>query len=214
MYIILKTSLGNIRLSESLLITIAVATSLLLIVIVKGAEYSSGNVVMNATVSHVISITPSAAISRGILFGSVTSGTDDNMAENDTTGCGGITAGNCTEYNLTAGSENTDTTDFYHYAPDMNKQGSSPILLIGNVTHEANTTEGGINVNMTLITDGLGLMTTSWAQIGKGNCTTVSAGGDCYIAYWLDVPSGLASGTYNTSYYYCGNASNGDTPCS
>jgi len=209
MIITIKTSLGNISLSESLLVTIAAITSLLLIVVVKGAEYATGNVIMNATVSHQIAITPSAAMSRGILFGSVTGGTDNNMAENDTTG-----QGNTTEYNITADSANTDTTDFYHYAPDMDKQGSSPTLLIGNVTHEANTTEFGNNVNMTLTTDGMIKMTTSWAQMGKGNCTTVSAGGNCYIAYWLDVPSGLASGTYNTSYYYCGNASNGATSCS
>jgi muramidase (phage lysozyme) len=136
------------------------------------------------------------------------------MAQNDTTG-----SGNVTQYNITADSANSDTTNFYHYAPDMNRQGSSPTLLIGNVTHEANTTtpNAGSNVNMTNIARhnyGQHMMTTSWAQIGKGNCTTVAAGGNCYIAYWLDAPSGITTGTYNTTYYYCGNATNGATACS
>ena len=138
MIIIFKTSQGNIRVSGSLLITTVVITSLLLIVIVLGDEATTGNVIMNTSVTQQIAITPSSALSRGILFGTVQVGSDNNMAENDTTG-----AGNTTEYNLTADSANTDTTDFYHYAPNMDKEGSSPILLIGNVTHEANTTGGG-----------------------------------------------------------------------
>lgn len=211
MDIVFKTSQGSIRVSESLLITGAVATSLLLIAIVMAAEYSSSSVVMNATVGQTIAITPSSAISRGILFGSVSGGVSNNMAENDTTG-----TGNVTEYSIQADSGNSDSTEFYHYAPNMDKQGSSPTLLIGNVTHESNTTtpDASSNVNMTNKADGAIAMTTSWATIGNGNCSTVSAGGNCYIAYWLDIPSGLTSGTYNTTYYYCGNATNGATACS
>jgi len=190
------------------------ATSLLLIAIVRADEYSSSSVVMNATVGYTIAINPSSALSRGILFGSLTGNTNNNMAENDTTG-----AGNVTQYNITADSANTDTTEFWHYAPNMDKQGSSPTLFIGNVTHEANKTtpDSGSNVNMTNTAKhnyGQNPMTTSWATIGNGNCSAVSASGNCYIAYWLDVPNNWPSGTYNTTYYYCGNATNGNTACS
>jgi hypothetical protein len=213
MDVIFKTKRGSTRVSLSLLVACVVATSLLLITIVMAAEYSSSGVVMNATIGYTIAITPSSALSRGILFGSINGGTNNNMAQNDTTG-----TGNVTQYNVTADSANSDTTDFWHYANHMNKQGSSPTLNIGNVTHESNTTmpNGGSNVNMTNIDRhnyGNILMTTSWARIGSGNCSAVSNGGNCYIAYWLDVPSGLASGTYNTTYYYCGNATNGNTAC-
>jgi len=160
---------------------------------------------------YTIAITPSSAISRGILFGSLTGGTNNNMAENDTTG-----TGNVTEYNITADAANTDTTEFWHYAADMDKSGTTPILLIGNVTHESNKTapDSDSNVNMTNRIDGVIKMTTSWATIGSGNCSAVAAGGNCYIAYWLDIPSSFTSGIYNTTYYYCGNATNGATSCS
>ena len=211
MHVVFKTGLGSIRISVSLLITIAVVASLLSFVVVKGDEYESGNVVMNATVGYTIAITPSSAISRGILFGSLTGGTNNNMAENDTTG-----TGNVTEYNITADAANTDTTEFWHYAADMDKSGTTPILLIGNVTHESNKTapDSDSNVNMTNRIDGVIKMTTSWATIGSGNCSAVAAGGNCYIAYWLDIPSSFTSGIYNTTYYYCGNATNGATSCS
>lgn len=98
----------------------------------------------------------------------------------------------------------------------MDKQGASPTLLIGNVTHESNKTapDKSSNVNMTNKADGAIALTTSWSRIGNGNCSAVAQSGNCYIAYWLDVPSGIASGTYNTTYYYCGNATNGNTACS
>lgn len=211
---IFKTNQGSIRVSLSFLIMCAIATSLLLTVIVKAAEYSSSNVVMNATVGYTIAITPSSGLSRGILFGSLTGGANNNMAQNDTTG-----SGNVTQYNITADSANTDTTDFWHYALNMNKQGSSPTLSIGNVTYESNKTtpDAGSNVNMTNTARhnyGQIAMTTSWGTIGLGNCSAVAGGSNCYMAYWLDIPSGLSSGTYNTTYYYCGNATNGATACS
>jgi hypothetical protein len=213
MYIVFKTGQGRIKVSSSLLIAASILTSLALIALVMAAESSSGNVVMNATLTYQISITPSSSITRGILFGSVGGGSSNNMAQNDSTG-----TGNVTQYSLAADAANTDTTELYHYAPDMNKQGSSPNLNIGNVTHEANKTtpNNGSNVNMTNTARhnyGQHKMTTSWAQIGKGNCTAVAAGSTCYIAYWLNVPAALSSGTYNTTYYYCGNATNGATAC-
>jgi len=213
MYIIFKTSQGSIRVSESVLVTVVVTASFLLIALAKAAEYSSGSVVMNATIGYTIAITPSSALSRGVLFGSVTGNTNNNMAQNDTTG-----SGNVTQYNLTADSANTDTTEFWHYATDMDNEGGSLEIKIGNVTHEANKTtpDPSSNVNMTNTVEhkfGQIAMTTSWATIGNGNCSAVTAGGNCYIAYWLDIPLGTTSATYNATYYYCGNATNGDTAC-
>jgi len=169
---------------------------------------------MNATIGYTIAITPSTALSRGVLFGSVNGGSNNNMAENDTSG-----AGNVTEYYITADAANSDTTEFYHYAPDMNREGSSPTLLIANVTYETNSTtpDGTSNVNMTNIAIhnyGGWSMSTSWGTIGGTNCSVISGGSSCYVAYWFDLPTGISSGTYNTTYYYCGNATNGNTECS
>ena len=91
MTIVFKTNQSSIRVSENFLITCTVTTFLLLIAIVMAAEYQSSGVVMNATVGYTIAITPSSALSRGILFGSLTGGTNNNMAQNDTTGAGNVT---------------------------------------------------------------------------------------------------------------------------
>lgn len=171
-------------------------------------DYETENVEMNVTVTHTISITASSdALDRGILFPSSSAGANNVMAENDTTA-----EGNTTDYNITADVANTDDINFWHYANDMDNRGGGVTILIGNVTHEANTTAGGYNVNMTITTDGAFPLTNSFATIGNGNCSSVSAGSKCHIAYWLDVPT-VGSGVFNTTYYYCGNSSTSSTPC-
>ena len=184
---------------------------ILLAVLVMASEYEASSVKMNATIGHLISITPSSAVQRGILFGSVQANTDDNMAENDTTSG---SYENCTEYSIEADSGNSDDTDFWNKAADLNY--SANIIAIENVTLEANQTADGVNVNMTATTDGSIELTNDWAAIGGSSspCNETAAGSSCYMAYWLDVPAGIAAGTYETDYYYCGNATHGTTACS
>jgi hypothetical protein len=98
----------------------------------------------------------------------------------------------------------------------MDRQGQPPTIAIGNVSYEANQTLG-VNVNMTLTTDGTELLTTSWTKIDPTNtpCDNLAPGSRCYIAFWLDVPSAILAGTYNTTYYFCGNISvTGSAACS
>lgn len=178
------------------------------------AEYQSSSVTMNATVSNTVSINVSAdALDRGVLFGSLTVGTNNNMAENDTTN-----TGNVTDYNIGNAPTTTGDLNFWNYAPDMDRSGNAnDVITIANVTHEANTTEAGENVNMTVTTDGTIAMTTTYAAIGgptASPCSSVSAGSVCWVAYWLDVPTNIPDGTYNTTYYYCGNLTIGNTACS
>lgn len=211
MDIVFKTNQGSIRISESLLIAVSVATFLFLIVLVMAQDYQTGSTVMNASVSAVISVNASPALTSGVLFGSVSANTNNNMAQNDTT-----RTGNVTDYYIGSPSTNTGNLNMWHYAPNMDRSGNPDIIGIGNVTNEGNQTSDGNNINMTLTTDGTVQLTTAFAKVGGATdapCDSVTPGGECWVAYWLDVPNALPSGTYNTTYYYCGNLSTSETAC-
>jgi len=212
MHIVFKTDQGNIRLSGTFLVTTAIATFLFLTAMISAADYYSSSVVMNGTVSNIVTVNISPALTRGVLFGDVTADTDDNMAENDTTG-----TGNTSEYWVGSDPATTGTLDIWNYAPDMDRSGvTQDVIVIENVTHEANTTWDGENVNMTLTTDGDEQLTNLWAKLGGTGddpCNDLAIGSACWVAYWLDVPANIPGGTYNTSYYYCGNLSFSSVSC-
>jgi len=170
---------------------------------------------MNFTVNiaYYVGVNLSSALQRGILFGDITASTNDNMAENDSTG-----TGNVTEYWIGNDPSSSGEISLFHNASDMTRGAASDTILIANVTHESNTTapDPGSNVNMTNYGDGSGgdvVMTTLYQGIGGGNCTDVGKNSVCWIAYWLDIPSNIASGTYNTTYNYCGNLTISSTAC-
>jgi hypothetical protein len=189
---------------------VIIGALLLLATLVRSQEVRTDSVPINATVGQFISITLSNALGQGILFGNLQPGTNNNMALNDTTG-----TGNCTAYNIAVDSSSTSSVNMWHKASDNLKSGSDTIL-IGNLTHEANQTSNGINVNMTLTSDGSYALTLSYEKIGgsPAPCDNTPAGEACYIAFWLDVPLGIPSGVYNTTYVYCANATLGTAECS
>jgi hypothetical protein len=170
------------------------------------ATYQKGSVIMNATVGAWVAINPSSSVISGILFGSLNPNTNNNMAENDTTSDDYT---NCTDYNITIDTSSNTNVDLYNKAEgDLNLIGDGVFIKIENVTLGSNQTADGNNVNMTATTDGTIPLNTTWLIIGSittnsGPCYNVNEGDNCYIAYWLDVPS-IIPGTYNTSYYYCG----------
>ena len=200
----------RIRFELILLVILALTVLTFLFNSGRPAEYANGTVKMNVTVGQFISITLSPALQSGIQFGQVSAGTNNNMALNDTTG-----GGNCTAYYITNDPSSTSSVNMWHKASSHLTYGSN-VILIGNVTHEANQTSNGVNVNMTLTQDGNYQLTLSYAKIGgaPAPCDNVPAGGSCYIAYWLDVPSGIPSGVYETNYYYCANSTLGTAICS
>lgn len=169
------------------------------------ATYQYGNTTMNATIGAWVAITPSSSVTAGIDFGGINPGTNDNMAVNDTTGPAGT---NCTDYNVTIDtSSNVDVDIFNDASGDLTSDGNT--IKIENVTIEANQTNCGNNVNMTVITDGTIPLNTTYLIAGKnskttGPCKSVASGNNCYIAYWLDVPASQIAGAYTTAYEYCG----------
>ncbi|MEM5843787.1 MAG: hypothetical protein QW841_00900 [Candidatus Aenigmatarchaeota archaeon] len=83
---------------------------------------------------------------------------------------------------------------------------------LGNLTHEANTTQSGENLYNT---DGNYPLTTTYEPIGGAStpCHGLNQNDACYLAFWLDVPAGIPSGTYETTYWYCVNATAGNAIC-
>lgn len=210
------TKKGLMRVSIPIILVSVVLSSLILLSSSSSADYETESVFINATVTHVIGVTASVeALDRGIIFPSSNAGVNDVDAENNTNNA----TRNCTEYNISADSANTDTINLFHYATNLtNLATPSDYILIGNVTHEANSTEpdGTSNVNMSNPTihnfGDIQMPEIEFASIGNGNCTSIAAGSKCHIAYWLDVPT-VTSGSYNSTYFYCGNSTHSSTAC-
>jgi hypothetical protein len=153
-------------------------------------------------VSVWVSITPSQAILGGVMFGAVDPNTNDNPALNDTTGDGGGT-----DYNITIDTSSNVNVDLYHRATG-NLVYSGNSIGINNVSHAANTTSNTGN-NLDDYTEAGDLdsiaMSTSYAIIGgSGVCSNLQSSNNCWMTYWLDVPSGQVPGDYDTDYEYCG----------
>jgi hypothetical protein len=169
------------------------------------ATYQYGTTTMNATVGAWVSITPSVAITGGITFGSINPGTNNNTAVNDATGPPGD---NCTGYNITVDTSSNVNVDLFNDASgDLDSSGNK--IGIGNVTLESNQTQCGENINITATSGGSIQLTTSYLIMGndsttEGPCKSVASGNLCHIAYWLNVPSSQVTGTYTTTYKYCG----------
>jgi len=169
------------------------------------ATYQYGSTTMNATVGAWVSITPAATITAGISFGGINPGTSNNTAINDTTGPPGA---NCTGYNITIDTSSNVNVDLLNDAAgDLTSDGNT--IRINNVTLEANQTQCGRNVNMTVTSGGSVQLNTTYLIMGNnsnttGPCKAVAPGSNCHIAYWLNVPSSQITGTYTTTYKYCG----------
>ena len=182
----------------------------------KSATYYSSNTTMNASILFAIAITPSTALTEGIEFGELTTGTSNNMALNDTTGDVMLNTTvdiNCTDYNLTVDSTTTFTVDFHNRAiAGFLNNSDNETIFIANVTLEANKSVTGGNVNYTdQFEPNTVKLNVTWLPIGTNatddrmpcNDTANDGSGYCAMIYYLDVPSNQPSGVYNTTYCYC-----------
>jgi hypothetical protein len=166
-----------------------------IVLAITGQEYAVGTTPLNVTVVQYVSITPSAGIIRGILFGTVYANSYGNPAENDTTGPGGGT-----EYYLTVDSSTTSNINFFDRTPTDLPSG----LVDYNRANRTSAT-GPWTANYTIGIE--------WKNIAGTECSNIPPGGSCYIQYFLNVSFGVISGVYNTTYYYCGNATSGNATC-
>jgi hypothetical protein len=167
-----------------------------------GENYTQSSIMLPLKVDMaIIEITPSQALIDGIMFDYTTPNTNDNSALNNSNGPGGGTA-----YNITIGPASTVSLDIYQKASNM--IAGSTAILIENVTNQANTTN---NTGSNLVATGSIPLTSSWSIIGGStNCNNLGSDTNCWVRYWLDIPSTQVSGGYTTSYYFCGISSGGD----
>ncbi|MCS7106021.1 MAG: hypothetical protein NZ942_01765 [Candidatus Aenigmarchaeota archaeon] len=182
---------------------VPVFTFLVLACVAKSQEAVSGSVTINATVGQAISISLSQELQAGIRFGQVSPGTNNNKAIGN--------SGQSTNYSIQVDSSSTSPVNFWHRAAGNLMSGNNFIGL-GNLTHEANTTSDGSNL---VGNDGQYQLTTTYTKIGgtPGPCDNTPPNSNCYLAFWLDVPLGIPSGVYSTTYYYCANATQGTASC-
>lgn len=166
------------------------------------ANYATGTTKMEATVAATITgITPSAAVTAGIQFGTVDPNTFNNDAINNT-GCGAGGSGTC--YNFTIDPASNTNADIANAASgDLLKDGTGPQSIgIGNVTVAGNSTDpNGAN----LAPSSAQQLSTSFTTIaGCSGSNSIAPGGTCHTRYWLNVTLGQTAGYYNTTYCFCG----------
>ncbi|MFH8120853.1 MAG: hypothetical protein QXX07_01875, partial [Candidatus Aenigmatarchaeota archaeon] len=105
--------------------------------IVQSQEVQTGSLSINATVGQVISISLSTELNSGIRFGQVSPGTQNNTAIGN--------SGTASNYSITLDSSSTSSVNLWHKA-----QGdlcfNSNCIGLGNLTHEANTTNNAPNL--------------------------------------------------------------------
>jgi len=158
------------------------------------AEYQTGTTTMDVTVRGYVSISVSTNITSGITFSTQDPGTTDNNASNNNFWNPG------TGYNLTVDASSTVNINFTHASNRTNLTTGTYYLGIGNVTYNSNSTaRGGINL---ADASGSEALSTSWDDLET--CDNLADDGNCWLAYFLDVPAAQEPGSYEAGYCWCG----------
>lgn len=158
----------------------------------------TGSTTMNVTIRGWVSLSASANLTGGIVFNDSDSGTEGNNA----TANWGEGQNGGSGYNLTVNSETTVIINFTQASNRSNLTTGTFTLDIGNVTTNSNTTEdNGSNLLDNSTATALAYIT--W--LGMEDCEGIAeTGGDCWVTYFLGVPTDQAPGNYQTGYCWCG----------
>ena len=162
------------------------------------ATYGTGETTMNVTVRGFVSLSASACMTGGIGFNDSDPGTAGNNGS-----CNwGIGQNGGSGYNITVETETTVTVNFTQTSNRSNLTTGTYIIDIANVTTNSNTTEdNGTN----LLDNATATALTYITWVGMEDCEGISeAGGDCWITYFLGVPTDQSPGNYWTGYCWCG----------
>jgi len=154
---------------------------------------------LTTSATKSISITVSTALTDGIIFGNIISGTSGSPALNNS-GCGATTS---TCYNFTVDASSTSSTGFFNkLATAITCTGGTCAFMESGSNTYPGTASYGANT------------TFSTTYVAISNCNSVSAGSHCYVRYYLS-PSSVNSGNYGGAgkYSYCANATDGTTAC-
>lgn len=149
--------------------------------------------ISNVSIQKFLSIALSGNLSTGIIFGSINTlpATNENASFNYDVG-----STNSSMF-VNVSSDSNTAVDFCIKADyDLNNSADDKILL-GNETYANNVTI--TNITQPDVADETAL-TTGYVETG----TNIGIGSQSYFRFWLDVPSGQASGTYNNTVYFKG----------
>lgn len=155
----------------------------------------------NVTINVYFAIDMSTNLSDGIRFGNVTTlpSTDINATHNydgANTTVGGAIANLGTSMWMNVSTDSNTNVDFCVNSNDNLKTSAGDQIVVGNETYYNHTL-----TNVTHPGSGQQVaMTTSSVKAGPN----VSAGSNLYYRFWLDVPAGTPSGTYNNSITFKG----------
>ena len=149
--------------------------------------------VSNVTISKYLSIDLSTNLSEGILFGSKSPNTQNNNATHNDDGA---SSGSSMYVNVSADSNTA--VDFCIKSNDDLKTSGADIIGIANETYANNVTE--TNDTSPYLADEVSLNKTNYIEAG----TNISIGNQSYFRFWLDIPSGQASGDYNNTITFKG----------
>lgn len=161
----------------------------------------------NVTISVYFAIALSANLTNGIEFGTVTTlpTTNQNATDNyngvNTTAQGTYLNGtNGTSLWTNVSTDSNTAVDFCNKADALNTTGGD-VIGLGNETYYNNT-----NTNYSIPAPASEVsITTSYVKSGYN----ITAGSINYYRFWLDVPAGTATGTYDNVVSFKGVAKDG-----
>jgi len=155
----------------------------------------------NVTISVYFAIDMSTNLTEGIQFGDVTALPSTNVnATHNYDGANTTVPSPGTSMWMNVSSDSNSAVDFCLKADALNTS-TSDVIGLGNESYANNTDTSS---SLPALGSEIGL-TTSFVSAG----TNVAAGNNNYYRFWLDVPAGTASGTYNNTVSFKGVATGG-----
>ena len=149
--------------------------------------------VSNVTIQKYLSIDLSTNLSEGILFGSIN---PDSTNANATHNYDGTSSGSSMYVNVS--DDSNTAVDFCIKSNDDLKTSGADIIGIANETYADNVTT--TDADNPSLSNEVSLNKTDYIEAG----TNISIGNQSYFRFWLDVPSGQASGDYNNTITFKG----------
>ncbi|MEM2117234.1 MAG: hypothetical protein QW754_05860 [Thermoplasmata archaeon] len=178
-----------------LVITVVILIITNLTQITNSAEYQTGSTTMNVTVRGYVAISASTCLTGGITFGTLDPNTNGNNATCNTNGPSGGT-----NYNLTVDPSSTVNINFTHSSNRTNLISGGDTIPISNVKYHSSSTS---NTDSNLYNYGTAIsLSNSWG--GLENCGNLGDGQNCWITYFIDIPSSTPPGNYLAGYCWCG----------
>jgi hypothetical protein len=181
---------------ETILIWLSVGVFVFSIIMLVSGIFSTGyatsaSTSSNVTISTYYSISASPNLSAGILFGSVTS-----TAATDLNATGNYGGSSLTQYNVTVSADSNTNVSFNISANAALTSSGGDVIALGNQSYANHTT------NSALLPDVASQVALTTGQVNSGN--NIGVGNADYYRFWLDIPAGQATGSYNNTITFTG----------